>query len=204
MHTADSCRFGPLDVAFDAAVLRPRAWTLLQSEWACELSADLPPGPILELCAGVGHIGLVAATRTGRRLVQVEVDAHAAELAIRNAGAAGIASYEMRHRDMRDGIGSDECFPLILADPPYIPTRAVAEFPDDPTIAIDGGPDGGALARVCIAVAREHLIAQGALLLQTNGAAQAYALAEDVTAGLILREVRSVDTERAVALFTLD
>jgi hypothetical protein len=65
-------RFGPLLVDFDRRVLRPRPWTLRQCIWAAELSDGLGGGPILELCAGAGHIGLVGAMMTDRDLVQVE------------------------------------------------------------------------------------------------------------------------------------
>src|SRR5690606_34915582 len=63
---------GGLTIAYDDRVLEPRPWTVLQSRWAAELARDVPPGPILELFAGVGHIGLVAATACGRELVQVD------------------------------------------------------------------------------------------------------------------------------------
>jgi hypothetical protein len=55
-----SCSFGPLLIHYDEPVLTPRPWTLLQSYRAAEICADAEPGSLLELCAGVGHIGLVA------------------------------------------------------------------------------------------------------------------------------------------------
>ena len=58
--------FGPLTIAYDALVLEPRQWTTIQSEWARELLATAPPGPVLELCTGAGHIGLLAVTGTTR------------------------------------------------------------------------------------------------------------------------------------------
>ena len=53
--------FGHLPIAFDERVLRPRPWTVAQSRWAAELLHDRPaPSAVLELCAGAGHIGLLA------------------------------------------------------------------------------------------------------------------------------------------------
>src|SRR4051794_36766883 len=66
---AEECvEFGPIMVRFDGRVLRPRPWTLAQSRWAAEAARTAPPGPILELCAGVGQIGLAAVVFTGRSL----------------------------------------------------------------------------------------------------------------------------------------
>ena len=44
--------FGHLRIAFDDRVLRPRPWTVAQSEWVSGLLEDAPPGPVLDL-AGV-------------------------------------------------------------------------------------------------------------------------------------------------------
>ena len=53
--------FGHLPVVFDARVLRPRPWTVAQSRWAAELMRTTPASAcVLELCAGAGHIGLLA------------------------------------------------------------------------------------------------------------------------------------------------
>ena len=99
--------FGPLVVRYDERVLTPRPWTLMQSLWAAELAAQATAGPILELCAGAGQIGLAAAALTGRALVQVEADPVAADYARTNAAAAGRDSHGRgsQHPDA-DRVGS--------------------------------------------------------------------------------------------------
>jgi release factor glutamine methyltransferase len=189
-----SCSFGPLTIPYDGRVLAPRPWTLLQSEWAAELSPRLPPGPILELCAGAGHIGLVAAKLTGRPLVQVECDPVAAAFATRNAHAAAVHDVEIRIAPLHTSVFPGEAYPLILADPPYLPIADLDRFPDDPRRAIDGGTDGLMFLRQCIAIAAQHLARDGAMLLQVRGRAQAQQLGDF--------EVRAHDDERAVALLT--
>jgi release factor glutamine methyltransferase len=52
----------------------------------------------------------------------------------------------------------------------------VARYPEDPTIAIDGGHDGMDLAWTCLDVARRHLVPLGILLLQLGNVAQVDAL----------------------------
>ncbi|MCU1432584.1 MAG: prmC 2, partial [Actinotalea sp.] len=192
--------FGPLVVVFDERVLRPRPWTLLQASWAAELSPELPPGAILELCSGAGHIGQAAALLSGRALVQVDVDTRACALAEANALAnlAG-APVDVRCGDLAAMVDVRERFPLVLADPPYVPQDQLED--DDPEHAVDGGADGLALSRRCLVVAGSHLLPGGAVLLQGRGRAQVDQLAGDVTsAGLTLVDVRTYDDERAVAL----
>jgi methylase of polypeptide subunit release factors len=193
---ARTCRFGPLEIEFDDRVLEPRPWTLLQSEWAAELARTLPTGPILELCAGAGHIGLAAAVLADRDLVQVEADPVAGGYAAVNAASAGWASRtELRVARLQDALGVDERFLLIVADPPYLCSRDVQRWPDDPVTAIDGGPDGMELINACLAAAATHLAPGGVLLLQVAGAAQAERLEPS---GLERVETRSHDPERAV------
>jgi release factor glutamine methyltransferase len=194
-------------VRYDERVLTPRPWTLLQSLWAVELAARAAAGPILELCAGAGQIGLAVATLTGRALVQVEADPVAAVYARTNAAAAGRDSrVEVRNVRMESALTSGERFPIILADPPYLPTADVARWPDDPVAAIDGGADGLDLTRVCLQVAAEHLAHGGAMLLQVAGEAQARAVVAALgsVAGSHLRhlETRHHDRDRAVMLLT--
>jgi release factor glutamine methyltransferase len=196
-----SASFGFLEIAFNSRVLEPREWTKLQSEWAAELSPELPPGPILELCAGAGHIGLLAAALTGRELIQVEADSIAAKFAAQNAAAAPGLSVEVRNATIAGAVGPTELFPLILADPPYIPTSDVGAFPDDPRLAIDGGEDGLDVVRQCLRLAVEHLADDGALLLQVRGSAQAREVARLIAQRwpiLNMREIRGPDPQRAV------
>jgi methylase of polypeptide subunit release factors len=193
----ETMTFGPLAVQFDRHVLRPRPWTVAQSLWAAELIDDLPDGPVLELCAGVGHIGLLLARLAARDLVQIEADAAACGHARANARAAGLARrVEVRHDGMETALEADERFALILADPPWVPSGETVRFPDDPLTAIDGGCDGLELARACVEVTGRHLDPDGASILQLGTRAQVAGIEEHLTArphlGLRVREVRDV------------
>jgi methylase of polypeptide subunit release factors len=200
-----SCRFGPLDVAYDERVLAPRTWTLLQSRWAAELAADTAAGPLLELCAGAGHIGLAAAVLADRALIQVEADPVAASYAVANAARAGWgARVVVRAERLQTAVRAGERFDVILADPPYLRSDDVARWPQDPITAIDGGTDGLELIDACLTVAADHLTEEGALLLQVAGPAQDAKIADLVAARPQLRlrrvEARVVDDARAVVL----
>lgn len=169
-----TARFGPLTIAYDDRVLRPRPWTARQSLWAAELLTTAPRGPVLELCAGAGQIGLLAVAATQRQLVCVELDPVACDYARRNANAAGIGDrVEVRNADLATAVRPDERFAFVVADPPYLRPDEVAAHPGDPPLAVDGGADGLAVARRCLDVIRGHLLPAGSALLQLRGTEQA-------------------------------
>lgn len=193
--------FGPIVVAYDERVLEPRPWTLAQSRWAAELAAGAPPGRILELCAGAGHIGLAAAVLSGRALVQIDIDEVACRFARANAERAGRDDVDVRNAPMQLALGPDERFPLVVADPPYVPSGAIDRFPEDPPLAIDGGESGLDLVRRCLEVSARHLASSGHLLLQVAGPAQVAAvgrLAAATTPTLRMCGARSSSPTRAV------
>lgn len=187
-------RIGTLDIAYDDRVLRPRPWTAEHARWAAEVLDDAAPGPVLELFCGAGHIGLLAVLDSTRRLVAVDLDPVACEYARRNAAAAGVAGrVEVRNASLESALQDDEQFPVIIADPPWVPSAWTADYPEDPLTAIDGGPDGLALAITSLEVARGHLAPGGAMLLQLGSLQQAEVLRGRAGDGLELTEVRQPD-----------
>lgn len=162
-------RFGELDIAYDDRVLVPREWTLAQSDWVGELLLVVPEGDALELCCGVAHIGLHGLLHSRRRLVVVDDNPVACEHALANAERAGMADrVEVRQGRVDGALAPDERFALVIADPPWVSSVRVGDFPEDPVHAIDGGEDGLAMVRTCLAVARDHLLPGGVLLLQVG------------------------------------
>lgn len=200
---ASTSDIGGLTVEYDETVLEPRPWTAAQARWAADVATDLPGGALLELCTGAGHIGLLTAVLTGRDAVLVDASDAACRFAERNAEqvrAAGPA-VEVRHGPMADVLHVDERFPLVLADPPYIPTVDVSTFPADPRPAIDGGTDGLDVVRACLALGARHLAKDGAMVLQVRDTAQAAGLADDAAAvGLRVEDVRDVESRGALVL----
>jgi methylase of polypeptide subunit release factors len=180
--------FGDLAVTFDDRVLHPRAWTTAQSYWAADLLRDAPEGPVLELCAGVGHIGLLAVHRTPRHLVLVDLDETACDFARSNARTARPdGTVEIRRGRVEEVLGPDERFVGVIADPPWVPSDSTDRFPEDPLTAIDGGPDGMDIAWACIDVAARHLVDQGWLLIQLGTSQQADAVRDRLASSPELR-----------------
>lgn len=191
--------FGGLDIAFDDRVLRPREWTLAQSQWAEELLRQAGSGPVLELFAGVGHIGLAAVVRNDRELVLVDLNPAAVEHARRNVDVAGMsARVSVREGRIDETLGLDEQFALIIADPPWVPSAGISEFPEDPAIAIDGGADGLDLARTCCEVIEQHLGLGGSAIVQLGTIKQAELIADHLSLRSALRVAEIRSHERGV------
>lgn len=186
--TVGEMSFGGLAIRFDSRVLRPRPWTVAQSAWAGDLLRTVPPGPVLELCAGVGHIGLLAVEGQSRSLVMVDASEAACEHAAVNSVRAG-APTDIRCGRMDEVLGSDERFPMIIADPPWVPSADTARFPEDPLTAIDGGDDGLDLARTCLDLIGRHLHDEGEAVLQIGNLSQLATVEDHLVdhSGLALR-----------------
>ncbi len=211
-NTTQVTRFGHLLIDFDERVLRPRPWTERQSAWAARLLEQLPDGPVLELCAGAGHIGLLAVSGTGRHLVQVDADEVACAFARSNGDrAVGQAqatpsgwSAEVRHGWMEAALEPDERFALVIADPPWVPSHETSAHPEDPLTAIDGGVDGLDEVRTCLSVIGRHLAPRGAALLQVGDVGQAEEVrayvAEHPDLGLTVVDHESLDEGTLVHL----
>ncbi|QIX27111.1 methyltransferase [Nocardioides sp. JQ2195] len=193
--TTRQLTFGDVAIVYDNRVLAPRPWTAAQSAWATEAADEVPSGPILELCAGVGHIGLLAMKSTGRRGVLVDIDPVACEFGRGNAAVAGLSELvEVRQRPVVDCLDSGERFPLVIADPPWVPSQHVGRFPEDPELAIDGGTDGLTLARACVSTIDQCLHPDGAAVVQLGTVAQADDLGDwmaDERIDLATTEVRT-------------
>ncbi|GAA4116397.1 methyltransferase [Enteractinococcus coprophilus] len=159
--------FCDLTIRYNDQVLEPRGWTAAQSAWAAELLVDAPSGPVLELCAGVGHIGLGAIRDSLRTLVMVDFNPVAQQFAYDNAAANNLTTQvEFRLARMEEALQPDERFGLIIADPPWVSSAETSRFPADPLTAIDGGDDGLDLARTCVELIDRHLLDDGSALLQ--------------------------------------
>jgi ribosomal protein L3 glutamine methyltransferase len=174
-----SVEIGGLLFAYDQRVLEPRPWTRAQSEWARDLLDEVPDGPVLELCSGAGHIGLLALLGNQRPLVMVDADEVACRFARMNAIAAGLVDrVEIRHGQLEEQVRPSETFPLVIADPPWVPSDEVGRFPQDPVLAIDGGVDGLGPTRGCLHVIDQHLDRAGCAVLQVGGPAHVTGIGE--------------------------
>ena len=173
-HVVD---FEDLRIEYDERVLTPRPWTAAQSHWAADLIRVAPPGPVLELCSGAGHIGLLAISLAPRRLVCVDADPVACGFLRRNAAKAGIR-VDVREGPMDRVLDGDEKFAVVIADPPWVPTTEVREYPEDPVPRSTAEKTGSTWSAACLDVLDRHLAEAGAALLQVGPDGQADRLAD--------------------------
>jgi release factor glutamine methyltransferase len=173
--------FWSLPLAIDPAVLVPRPETETVVEAALAVTAETPPARIADLGTGSGAILLALLSELpGAVGVGTDRDPRALALARANAiriGLAGRAAFVLC--DFGAALAG-QCG-LVVSNPPYIPTEAIATLPPevrqyDPRPALDGGCDGLAAYRA-IAADAARLLAPGAWLAVEIGVDQADAVA---------------------------
>ena len=115
---------------------------------------------LLDLCCGSGVQGLVA-SRYSIRVVAVDLNPRAVRFARFNAQLNGIQNYEVRLGSVYEPIGQ-ECFDVILANPPFVPS------PEMGLKFRDGGIRGETVLREIISSADQHLNPDGRLCMVTD------------------------------------
>lgn len=154
----------------DRRALIPRPETELLVEAALRALPD--GGRALDLCTGSGCVAItMALARPGARVLAVDLSPEALALAGENAAALG-ARVELLQGDLYDPLPPDLRFDVVVANPPYVPTREVPalarELSHEPAMAIDGGEGGLAVAARLIAGAPAHLSAGGTLVVEMH------------------------------------
>ena len=126
---------------------------------------------VLDLCTGGGSLAILAArVFPHARIDAVDVSADALAVARRNVEAHDLtARVHLFEGDLFAPLGARR-YDLILANPPYVETAAMAEFPPEfaaePPLAHDGGADGLAIVRRILLEAPQHLNEGGALVCE--------------------------------------
>jgi release factor glutamine methyltransferase len=182
--------FWSLDLEVTPATLVPRPETELLVELALDRIPAGSAARVIDLGTGSGAIALAGASeRPHARVTAVDASAQALVVAQRNATRLGLERVRFLRSDWFSAV-RDECFDLVLANPPYLadddPHLREGSLPFEPAPALASGRDGlDALRAICAdAPARlqgggwllfEHGLAQGEAaraLLQARGFAQ--------------------------------
>jgi release factor glutamine methyltransferase len=165
----------PFRVTPDVLIPRPETETLVR------VALDQKPRRVLEIGVGSGCISAALARELPSvEIVAIDVSAAALELARENLAALGVLErVQLLLADgLRDVAGS---FDLVVSNPPYVRSAELAklapELRHEPSVALDGGPDGLDVIRQICADAPSRLERPGALALEI-GAGQVDGVSE--------------------------
>ena len=196
--------FWSLDLLIDGSTLVPRPETELLVELALEQGAA-GVVEVLDLGTGSGAIALaLASERPAWRVLGIDRDAAAVQLARVNAAQLGLSNAVFAIGDWFAGLGARR-FGLIVANPPYIaagdPCLGAPGVCREPVHALVSGVDGLDALRHVAATASIHLEPGGWLLCE-HGAMQGGAVRELFgTAGLeAIRTCRDLAGHERVTL----
>jgi len=126
---------------------------------------------VLDLCTGSACLAILAARRfPNAQIDAVDISADALEVATRNVAAHELKDRIALHRgDLFNPLGNKR-YDLIISNPPYVDAEGMADLPPEcraePSLALDGGPDGLDIVRRILDQARRHLIDEGGLLCE--------------------------------------
>lgn len=168
--------FFSMDFDITPDVLIPRPETELLVEKAI---AWLQESPVRRTVADIGTgSGIIAVTLAANvrdvYILATDISPEALEVAQKNARKFDVADrIEFIQCDILpkrpDPFPTDQHFDLICANLPYIPTETLHALPvygREPTLALDGGPDGLDLFRKLMALAPDWLAPNSLMLLE--------------------------------------
>jgi release factor glutamine methyltransferase len=169
--------FWSLDFFVSPAVLIPRPETELLVEVSLQCIRRLASGSpvkVLDVGTGSGAIPVcLAQEHASAQIVAVDISLVALDVARLNAGRHGLADrIRFLPGDLLAPIKSLRMiFNLIVSNPPYIRSGELPELAPEirrwePTIALDGGPDGLDTYRRIIAEGHKYLATGGSIVLE--------------------------------------
>lgn len=122
---------------------------------------------VLDICTGTGAIAVAAARGGAKNVTAVDISRRAVWTARANAFFCRLP-LEVRRGHLLDPVLGQR-FSLVLANPPYVPTRTVRSWTDgrrqQSSPRWDAGPDGRAVLDPLCAMVPRVLTASGILLL---------------------------------------
>ncbi len=163
------------DFSVTPDVLIPRPETELLVEKALEfLSKPTEPAKVLDLGTGSGAIVIsIAKQYPDHEYWAVDISFPALCVACANARRLSPVPIGFIQSFWMEAFAESPCFDLILANPPYIPTKEVDELSPvvrlhEPRTALDGGPDGLDSIAIILEQAACRMAPGGILLMETG------------------------------------
>jgi ribosomal protein L3 glutamine methyltransferase len=138
------------------------------------------PKRVLDLCAGSGCIGLVAAhCYPEAEVTLVELNEQAARVAERNVELHGLGGRVIVIQDDVATVALEGRWDLILSNPPYVDAKAMASLPPEylaePPLGLAAGADGLAVVDLLLARVPDWLEPSGVFVCEVGASASAFA-----------------------------
>ena len=177
--------FYKYDFIVNEQVLSPRADSEILVEKAISILKKLPTATILELGVGSGCLilSILAELKTITG-VGIDISQNALDIAQKNVQKLGISNDRIKfykkswfENDIAEYLTQDAPYDLIISNPPYIPTKEIADLDEevknyDPLIALEGGEDGLRDYYRILDIAPQLLKDGGYILFEAGNAAQ--------------------------------
>ena len=179
-HLLGECQFMGQRFFVESGVMVPRSpiGYLLGEPLQDWLPQDITR--IVDLCAGVGCLGILAAQRYPMsKVTLVELDSKAAALARKNVELHNLGErVEVIQGDACDWLGSETGqWDLILTNPPYVDAADMQTLPEEyrhePELGLEAGEDGLALVDAFLPELAARLKPHGVFLCEVGASALA-------------------------------
>jgi len=148
-HIIGTVDFCGIELDVNEHVLIPRPETELLAEMAWVVAASMNQASVLDIGTGSGCLAIAVALNARKATVHaLDISANALEVARANASRHGLKERITFHEaDMREPPPVNGLIDLIVANPPYVPSRDIRDLePEvrdhDPHLSLDGGEDG--------------------------------------------------------------
>ena len=179
-HLLGECQFMGQRFFVEPGVMVPRSpiGYLLGEPLSAWIAPDITR--VVDLCAGVGCLGILAAQRYQMsRVTLVELDRQAAALARKNVALHNLSErVEVVQGDACDWLSSETGqWDLILTNPPYVNAADMQTLPEEyrhePELGLAAGEDGLALVDSFLPELAARLMPNGVFLCEVGASAPA-------------------------------
>ena len=150
-------------------VLIPRDETEILVRKAIKIIDENNLKNILDIGTGSGCIACTLAKRTDAVILGVDISSDALRVALDNVTRLGINNRAVfRKSDLYEKIREDECFDMIISNPPYIPRGTILEpeLKHEPEIALFADENGLEIYRKIVYEAPKFLTPGGWLIFE--------------------------------------